>query len=247
MVEIGPRLPRLTQPLVERVGQLTVVELDRDLAARLRQHAQLKVVESDVLKVDFAALADELGARSCAWWATCPTTSPAHPVPPAAVRAPGGGPALHAAEGSGGPDGGGALDRRLRAPVGDAAVALRDGEACCSCRRSPSTRRPGWTARWCAWCRWRTPRWTRGCCRRWCRWPSRSAASCCATAWASGWSRRASAAVRRAAPGRGGAGGRVPAAVRGADAGHGRLLTRPQSRAVPGFFPSGRDAAAASQ
>ena len=40
-----------------------MVELDRDLAARLRQHGQLKVVESDVLKVDFAALADELGAQ----------------------------------------------------------------------------------------------------------------------------------------------------------------------------------------
>jgi 16S rRNA (adenine1518-N6/adenine1519-N6)-dimethyltransferase len=62
MVEIGPGLAALTQPLVERVGRLTVVELDRDLAARLRQHGQLKVVESDVLKVDFAALADELGA-----------------------------------------------------------------------------------------------------------------------------------------------------------------------------------------
>ena len=47
---------------MERLGQLAVVELDRDLAARLRQHAQLKVVEADVLKVDFAALADELGA-----------------------------------------------------------------------------------------------------------------------------------------------------------------------------------------
>lgn len=56
MVEIGPGLAALTQPLVERLGHLTVIELDRDLAARLRSHPQLTVVESDVLKVDFAAL-----------------------------------------------------------------------------------------------------------------------------------------------------------------------------------------------
>ncbi len=56
MVEIGPGLAALTQPLVERLGHLTVVELDRDLAARLRGHGQLDVVESDVLKVDFTAL-----------------------------------------------------------------------------------------------------------------------------------------------------------------------------------------------
>jgi 16S rRNA (adenine1518-N6/adenine1519-N6)-dimethyltransferase len=57
MVEIGPGLAALTQPLVERLGHLTVIELDRDLAVRLREHPQLTVVESDVLKVDFRALA----------------------------------------------------------------------------------------------------------------------------------------------------------------------------------------------
>jgi len=62
VIEIGPGLAALTQPLVERLGALTVVELDRDLAARLRQHAHLKVVEADVLKVDFRALADAEGA-----------------------------------------------------------------------------------------------------------------------------------------------------------------------------------------
>ena len=36
MLEIGPGLAALTQPLVERLGHLAVVELDRDLAARLR-------------------------------------------------------------------------------------------------------------------------------------------------------------------------------------------------------------------
>ena len=57
MIEIGPGLAALTQPLVERLGALTVIELDRDLAQRLRSRLQLSVVESDVLRVDFAALA----------------------------------------------------------------------------------------------------------------------------------------------------------------------------------------------
>jgi 16S rRNA (adenine1518-N6/adenine1519-N6)-dimethyltransferase len=56
MVEIGPGLAAMTQPLVERLGALTVIELDRDLAARLRSHPQLQVIESDVLKVDFAQI-----------------------------------------------------------------------------------------------------------------------------------------------------------------------------------------------
>jgi 16S rRNA (adenine1518-N6/adenine1519-N6)-dimethyltransferase len=62
MVEIGPGLAALTQPLVERLGSLTVIELDRDLAVRLREHPQLRVIESDVLKVDFSALAQHFGA-----------------------------------------------------------------------------------------------------------------------------------------------------------------------------------------
>ena len=57
MVEIGPGLAALTQPLVERLGRLMVIELDRDLADRLRAHSQLEVIESDVLKVDFSQLA----------------------------------------------------------------------------------------------------------------------------------------------------------------------------------------------
>ena len=56
MVEIGPGLAALTQPLVERLGHLTVIELDRDLAQRLRSHTQLTVIESDVLKVDFTGI-----------------------------------------------------------------------------------------------------------------------------------------------------------------------------------------------
>ncbi len=61
VVEIGPGLAALTQPLVERLGRLMVIELDRDLAARLRSHPQLEVVESDVLKVDFTRLAQTHG------------------------------------------------------------------------------------------------------------------------------------------------------------------------------------------
>ncbi len=62
MVEIGPGLAALTQPLVERLGRLIVIELDRDLAARLRSHAQLEVIEADVLKVDFAQVAQTQAA-----------------------------------------------------------------------------------------------------------------------------------------------------------------------------------------
>ena len=64
MVEIGPGLAALTQPLVERLGHLTVIELDRDLAVRLREHPHLSVVESDVLKVDFRALAATMLAHT---------------------------------------------------------------------------------------------------------------------------------------------------------------------------------------
>ena len=63
MVEIGPGLAALTQPLVERLGHLTVIELDRDLAAQLRAHPQLRVVESDVLRVDFRQLAEVAGCQ----------------------------------------------------------------------------------------------------------------------------------------------------------------------------------------
>ena len=61
LVEIGPGLGAMTDPLVARCGRLTVIELDRDLAARLRLRPELDVVESDVLKVDFSALAAQAG------------------------------------------------------------------------------------------------------------------------------------------------------------------------------------------
>ena len=57
LVEIGPGLGAMTDPLVARSGHLTVIELDRDLALRLRRRPELTVVEADVLRVDFHALA----------------------------------------------------------------------------------------------------------------------------------------------------------------------------------------------
>ncbi|MCV2883567.1 16S rRNA (adenine(1518)-N(6)/adenine(1519)-N(6))-dimethyltransferase RsmA [Aestuariibacter sp. AA17] len=60
LVEIGPGLAALTEPVCERIDTLTVVELDRDLASRLRSHpfisSKLNIVEADALKFDFATL-----------------------------------------------------------------------------------------------------------------------------------------------------------------------------------------------
>jgi 16S rRNA (adenine1518-N6/adenine1519-N6)-dimethyltransferase len=55
VVEIGPGLGALTDHLLQAAGALDVIEIDRDLAARLheRQDARLTVHETDVLKVDF--------------------------------------------------------------------------------------------------------------------------------------------------------------------------------------------------
>jgi 16S rRNA (adenine1518-N6/adenine1519-N6)-dimethyltransferase len=63
LVEIGPGLGAMTDPLVARCERLTVIELDRDLAARLRKRPELEVIESDVLRVDIAALAQALGQK----------------------------------------------------------------------------------------------------------------------------------------------------------------------------------------
>lgn len=63
LVEIGPGLGALTLPLLARSERLAVIELDRDLAQRLRANPALEVIEADVLKVDFAALAAAAGRR----------------------------------------------------------------------------------------------------------------------------------------------------------------------------------------
>jgi len=59
LVEIGPGLAALTDALLQRVPSMTAIEIDRDLAARLRRRygARLALVEADVLNVDLAPLA----------------------------------------------------------------------------------------------------------------------------------------------------------------------------------------------
>jgi 16S rRNA (adenine1518-N6/adenine1519-N6)-dimethyltransferase len=63
MVEIGPGLGALTRPLLKLLNALHVVEIDRDIIARLKtDYPQDKIVihEGDALKFDFATLAAPL-------------------------------------------------------------------------------------------------------------------------------------------------------------------------------------------
>ena len=60
LVEIGPGLGALTEPVVERAENLSVVELDRDLVKRLSSHPflapHLTIYEADALSFDFSQL-----------------------------------------------------------------------------------------------------------------------------------------------------------------------------------------------
>lgn len=61
LIEIGPGQGALTFPLLRAARKLTVIELDRDLIAPLREyaraHGEIEIINADVLKVDFDALA----------------------------------------------------------------------------------------------------------------------------------------------------------------------------------------------
>ena len=63
VVEIGPGLGAITEPLMARVDHLHVVEIDRDLIARLKkQHTpdRMTIHEGDALAFDFASIGKDL-------------------------------------------------------------------------------------------------------------------------------------------------------------------------------------------
>jgi len=63
MVEIGPGLEALTRPLARALDHLHVIEIDRDIAARLRASfpaGRVTVHEGDALDFEFGALGPDL-------------------------------------------------------------------------------------------------------------------------------------------------------------------------------------------
>ena len=63
LVEIGPGLGAMTAPLIERLGHLHVVEIDRDLIARLRKEyppERMTIHEGDALAFDFSSIGKRL-------------------------------------------------------------------------------------------------------------------------------------------------------------------------------------------
>lgn len=70
MVEIGPGLAALTEPVGERLDELTVIELDRDLAARLQTHPflgpKLTIYQQDAMTMNFGELSEKWDSR-CAF------------------------------------------------------------------------------------------------------------------------------------------------------------------------------------
>ena len=64
VVEIGPGLAAITAPLLADAGSMHAIELDRDLAAQLRQRfadePKLTIHEADALRFDYSTLGENL-------------------------------------------------------------------------------------------------------------------------------------------------------------------------------------------
>ena len=64
VVEIGPGLAAITAPLLADAGSMHAIELDRDLAAQLRQRflnePKLTIHEADALRFDYSTLGEQL-------------------------------------------------------------------------------------------------------------------------------------------------------------------------------------------
>jgi 16S rRNA (adenine1518-N6/adenine1519-N6)-dimethyltransferase len=67
IIEIGPGLAALTEPVADKVNHMRVIEIDRDLAARLEVNPKLKdkltIYQQDVMTVDFSQIAAEAGQQ----------------------------------------------------------------------------------------------------------------------------------------------------------------------------------------
>jgi len=64
VVEIGPGKAAITELLAQKTSRLIAVELDRELAASLRQRfaeRPVRVIEQDILTVDLASLQAGIG------------------------------------------------------------------------------------------------------------------------------------------------------------------------------------------
>ena len=87
MVEIGPGMGAITEPLLKEVNRLTVVELDTDLADSLRiriganSNDGLTIVKANAMEVDYRALFQQIIGdnpndstdKKCALSVTCHT------------------------------------------------------------------------------------------------------------------------------------------------------------------------------
>lgn len=64
VLEIGPGMGALTQPLLSILDKLTAVEIDTDLQALLaampQTHGKLTLIDADALKVDYSQFGDQL-------------------------------------------------------------------------------------------------------------------------------------------------------------------------------------------